>query len=520
MSQTFSEILGRPTDTSITISARFSSNVEAYWEYGTQSGIYNKQTTNYTLTADIPLEVDFKNLTGNTKYFYRTRYRNVGSSSAFSAALEHSFYTQRTKGSTFSFVIEADPHLDVNTDSTAYLVTLKHMLTKKPDFLIDLGDNFMIDKMPVINQTEITNRCILFRRFYNEISHSAPLYLVIGNHEGEYGWVPTNTNTSMPVMSANTRKLYYPNPFPNSFYSGNTTSENLVGLRENYYSWEWGDALFIVLDPYWNTTTKSVWGWSLGLTQYNWLKQVISSSKAKFKFVFCHQIVSGNGIEGRGGSESVPLYEMGGYNADGTYGFTTNRAGWDKPIHNILKENNCTIFFHGHDHLFAKQDLDNIVYQEVPQPSAKNITNVTGTEPGYGYVNGLLLPNRGYMLITVSADSVKADYVRTYLPSEENATHHTGDIDYSYTIVKKDGTSVINNQELVKIFPIPAKTILKIQYLVNTNYKIARIVNNAGQVVASTSGTEINVGNLSNGIYYVDIETDVFKLSKKIVIAK
>ena len=86
---------------------------------------------------------------------------------------------------------------------------------------------------------------------------------------------------------------------------------------------------------------------------------------------------------------------MGGNNADGTYGFDTYRPGWGKPVHTILKENGATIFFHGHDHLFAKQDKDNIVYQEVPQPSARNITNITGTEPGYGYMNGLLLPNRG-----------------------------------------------------------------------------------------------------------------------------
>lgn len=510
-------ILGRPMNTTVTASILFDQAVQFYFEYGEQSGVYSNSTSAINAVAGKPEEIDIAGLLPDKKYFYRARYKAAGAPS-FSTTPEYSFHTQRGKGSVFSFTIEADPHLDSNTDSAAYLVTLKHMLTKKPDFLIDLGDNFMVDKMPVINQTEITNRNLLFRRFYNEVCPSAPLYLVLGNHEGEYSWVPNNTNSSMPVMATNTRKLFYPNPFPNSFYSGNSTPETLVGLRENYFSWEWGDALFIVLDPYWHTTTKSEWGWTLGKTQYDWLKQVISSSTAKFKFVFCHQLVSGNGIEGRGGSESVPFYEMGGKNTDGSNGFATNRPGWDKPVHDLLKEYNCNIFFHGHDHLFAKQDLDGIVYQEVPQPSAINVMNITGTEPGYGYANGLLLPNRGYMLVTVSADSVKVDYVRTYLPAEENATRHNGDIAYSYIIKKANGNSVINNQELVKVYPNPVNTKLTVTFLTNVTNKQCRLISTAGTTILTTNAGEIDVSKVSSGVYFLDIQTNEFRVSKKITI--
>lgn len=516
--QGFTEILGRPTDTSITISVQFTTSTEVYWEFGLLSGNYNRSTPIYSTLNSEPIEVDLQQLSGDTKYYYRIRYRLSGSSGDFSIGQEHSFFTQRAKGKTFSFVIEADPHLDANTDSLAYLVSLKHMLSKKPDFMIDLGDNFMVDKMPVINQTEIINRNVLFRRFFNELNHSAPLFLVLGNHEGEYSWVPKNTLSSMPVMATNIRKMYYPNPFPNGFYSGNTTVENLIGLRENYYSWEWGDALFIVLDPYWSTSSKSVWGWTLGKVQYDWLKNVISSSTAKFKFVFCHQIVSGNGIEGRGGVESVPLFEMGGNNADGSNGFATNRPGWDKPVHALLKEYNCNIFFHGHDHLFAKQDLDNMVYQEVPQPSARNITYITGTEPGYGYANGLLLPNRGYMYVTVSADSVKVDYIRTYLPTEENSSRHNGDVAYSYSIKNAGSTPVITNQEFIKIYPNPANTKITIQFLSNISRKNVNIFNAEGRLMLSTTSNSIDVRNLNSGIYFIEVETDLYKVSKKLTI--
>lgn len=432
--QTYSEILGRPTNNSVTMSILFDQSVDVYWEIGTVSGNYNNTTPTYSATANIPLETDFTGLMPNTLYYYRSRYRLSSSGSAYSAGNEHSFHTQRPVGSTFTFAVEADPHLDTNTNPASYILTLQNMLSAKHDFLIDLGDNFMSEKEPVINQSTITARTKLFRPYFGEVCHTSPLFLTIGNHEGELGWKLNGTDTSMPVLTANTRKLFYPNPFPNSFYTGNTVSENFVGLRENYYAWEWGNALFVVIDPYWYTTVsqRAGWGWTLGSAQYNWFKNAIINSTAKFKFVFCHQLVGGNGNDARGGTEYVDFFEMGGKNADSSWGFTTKRPGWSDPIHPLLVNNNGSIYFHGHDHFYAKQQKDCIIYQEVPQPSSKNINS--NLAAGYGYINGVFFPSRGYLSVTVGQDSVKVDYIKTYLPNEENGTRHNKDIAYSYTI--------------------------------------------------------------------------------------
>lgn len=427
-----SEILGRLTNSSVTMSIMFDRNTDVYWEYGTQSGFYSFKTPTYPASKNLPLEADFNNLAANSKYFYRTRYRATGSTSEFAAGPEHNFHTQRATGSTFTFAIEADPHLDDNSDTSSYKLTLQNILSKNPDFLLDLGDTFFSEKQPGVNQTIITNRHILYRKYFGIPCPSVPLYLAMGNHEGESGWLLNGTAGSVPVMTSNTRKLYYPNPLPNSFFSGNTKSENFVGLRQDYYAWEWGNALFIVLDPYWYTITNADWGWTLGPDQYNWFKSVITSSKAKYKFVFCHQLIGGNGKDARGGSEYAHLFEMGGSNLDGTWGFDINRPGWGKPIHTLMKENKATIFFHGHDHFYGKQEKDGIIYQEVPQPSNKSITNISAAQ--YGYVNGLFLPGRGFLLVTVSETGVKVEYVGTYLPTEENATRKNGDIITSYTI--------------------------------------------------------------------------------------
>lgn len=130
--------------------------------------------------------------------------------------------------------------------------------------------------------------------------------------------------------------------------------------------------MFIVLDPFWYTTDKpqgdnldSNWGWTLGREQYDWLKTILEVSAEPFKFVFIHHLVGG-AIEARGGIEFASFYEWGGNNSDGSYGFDEHRLGWGLPIHQLLVANGVSIVFHGHDHVFVKQDLDGIIYQEVP----------------------------------------------------------------------------------------------------------------------------------------------------------
>ncbi|MEI6435594.1 MAG: metallophosphoesterase [Bacteroidota bacterium] len=515
--QNFTEILGRPTNSSVTMSALFDQPVEAFWEYGTSAGSYNLNTSTFVTVSDTAIEVDFLNLATDTKYFYRTRYRPIGTTAAFSVGPERTFHTQRSPGSAFSFAVEADPHLDTNSIGEAYVLTLQNVLAKSPDFLIDLGDIFMSEKLAVKTQANITARHLLYRPYLGAVCHSAPLYLVIGNHEGENGWVLNGTPDCLPVMATNTRKLFYPNPYPNSFYSGNTTAENFVGLRENYYSWEWGNALFLVLDPYWFTTAKPDWGWTLGEEQYNWFKNVITSSGAKFKFVFCHQLVGGKGNDARGGSEFAGFFENGGENADSTWGFDTNRPGWGKPIHYLMVENNANIYFHGHDHCYAKQDKDGIVYQEVPQPSSRNITNFVGSQ--YGYVNGILLPSRGFLLVTVSDSTATVDYIKTYLPNEITGTHTNGETAYSYTIRStvtggEEKNEIAGTFQLEQNYPNPFTSETGIRYTIpaaaNVQIKVFDLPGREIMTVVDqyqqpgTYTVSLNSAKLSSngGIYY------------------
>ena len=134
--------------------------------------------------------------------------------------------------------------------------------------------------------------------------------------------------------------------------------------------------------------------------------------------------------------EVAGFYEWGGNNADGSWGFDQQRPGWAMPIHQLLVANHVTAVFHGHDHIFVKQELDGIIYQEVPQPSTSR-SNATDSAAEYGYINGDVLGSSGHLRVTVTPDEVNVEYVRSYLPEVEQPRQKNGQVDYEYRILSE-----------------------------------------------------------------------------------
>jgi len=217
---------------------------------------------------------------------------------------------------------------------------------------------------------------------------------------------------------------------PDSFFTGNVTPDPVSGLLEDYYAWTWGDALFVVLDPYWPTKgargQDDNWYWTLGDEQYRWLRKTLESSGARFKFVFIHHPTGSKSQPIRGGIEAAKYNEWGGLNADGSDGFRQHRPNWDKPIHRVLVEKKVAAVFHGHDHMYAKEELDGIVYQEVPQPGNPRAGERPRTADEYGYIHGGVVGGSGYLRVTVSGDQAKVEFMRT--------TGNTGEMADSYAI--------------------------------------------------------------------------------------
>jgi len=423
-------ILSRPTNKSVTISALVNNDMIAFFEYGVESKEYHFSTESYVLKADTPVDIVLSDLTPNTRYFYRMQYQYSESDSLLSSE-EYSFRTQRPPGQPFIFDIVTDSHLyDKKCNPEYYLTTLNNVLGDKPDFLLDLGDTFGDDHDTTITFSEMQQLHLDQRFFFGSTCHSVPLFLCLGNHEAEMGYYLNGSENSLAVYGTNARKYYYSNPVPGEFYSGNNTVEEFVGLPENYYSWQWGDALFVVLDVYrYNYTSPKPrgWDWTLGEQQYNWFRHTLEQSKSKYKFVFAHHVLG----QTRGAIKWAKLYEWGGHKQDGeTWDFENQRPGWETPIHQLMVKDGVTIFFQGHDHLFAKEELDGLIYQECPMPSDASLTVGMANASHY---TGDVFENSGHLRVSVRDTNITVDYIRAF-PVDGEMAHQNNSIAYSYNV--------------------------------------------------------------------------------------
>ena len=479
------ELLGKPTDTSITINIVPDNAIQYYYEYGTTSGVYTGETSPVDAAADQPHETVIDGLSSNTCYYYRMVYDGDGSvtDGDFETRDEHQFCTQGAKGESFVFTVTSDSHAQYNTQYQQAMINVE---SDNPDFHLDLGDTFMPDgdaNQAAVDTDYMAQRSTLYM---GRIGPSVPIFLTPGNHEDKEGWNLDDTPFSIGVGSIQARKAYFPTPTNEGFYSGNTDPLAAIDdvtygddLREDYYAWTWGDALFVVIDVFQYTmdlpytpiagegsddpVTGDQWSWTLGETQYNWLKQTLENSNARYKFVFSHNMVGGipdNSVSGgagyvRGGAEAAKYFEWGGYNADGTtWAFDTERPGWGvdtehpngTPIHQLFIENGVSAYFHGHDHQYVYETRDGIVYQEVPSPSMTASAGfggiyAEGTYSEYSTVE--MLGNSGHLRISVDPTVATVEYVSSGGISTSGTVNYTYEIEPN-EVVDVPGTVVVD----------------------------------------------------------------------------
>ena len=76
------------------------------------------------------------------------------------------------------------------------------------------------------------------------------------------------------------------------------------------------------------------------------------------------------------------------------------------------------------------------MYLECPQPGTRNYTQLGSAADGK-YSAGTLLPNSGHIRVTVGPNQALAEYVRAYLPADENATTHNRDVSHSFLLAPR-----------------------------------------------------------------------------------
>lgn len=459
----FNIVLGRPTDTSIAASVLASAGDEVYIEYGTSPGVYTGKTLSSSSAAGEPIVTEIAGLQPDTRYYYVLHDKKSGEAD-FTADAEHSFHTSRGAGSSFTFGVQGDSHPERPTkmfNADLYKLNMRNVASTRPDFYFAMGDDFSIERLLEKNTLTQENVDAIYethRDYFGLMADSTALFLVNGNHEQAAGYLLLDAWPSAfkqaPVFAGLSRVTHYALPASDHFYSADAEEAPGVGLLRDYYAWTWGDALFVTIDPYWHspspvdngvpdvTPPSDGWANTMGDAQYFWLKKTLEGSHAKYKFVFEHHVLG----TGRGGAAIVHTYEWGGYDQGATtYLFPSKRPTWPKPVHQLFADNKVTIFFFGHDHLFAREMVDGVVYQSVQNPAdntytafnadayAPNAIQLPGAayDPGYSVV----LPNAGFLHVTVAPENVTVSYVRAVLPGDEAlAGCANGEVAITYSV--------------------------------------------------------------------------------------
>ena len=220
-----------PTQTSITIMWETDQACSSEILYGEKTPLDKKITVEQISRIH---EVKLSGLKPETIYYYRV-ISDCGAYGKVKSKL-YSFKTAVKKDSAFAFVVMGD-----NRTLTYRFHRISQLTyAERPDFVLNVGD-------VCTNGLKKFEWKLEFFDPAKELMANVPTYIAIGNHERDAFW------------------YYYYVSYPEP---------------ENYYSFDYGNAHFAIID-----SNKDL---SPGSEQYQWLEQDLAKSQATWKFVAHH----------------------------------------------------------------------------------------------------------------------------------------------------------------------------------------------------------------------------------------
>jgi hypothetical protein len=206
----------------------------------------------------------------------------------------------------------------------------------------------------------------------------------------------------------------------------------------------------------------------------------------------------------------------------------------------LLIDNNVDILWHGHDHFYAKQDTDGVIYQMVQQPARTRWDSFPNQAAKYGYKSGIFIGSRGHVRVTMDDTSATVEYVRAFFPSETSAVRHNRDVAHSYTIVKK-GSAVCSPRSIVglsrlSVSPNPFRSAALIRLdrgVAGTpDHSSVRIFDSSGRLIRTLpvpsplirdplltwDGTTDSGGKCPPGIYFIQDDEDTGLRSRALLV--
>jgi len=322
-----------------------------------------------------------------------------------------------------------------------------------PDVVINLGDTTGIGAgyrwkawgLPDVNLTDADYDYISrtlwlrMRKVFSGLTPSMPVYMAMGNHDGEEGW------NSLRFRSREWRKKYFPLPDQTTYPEGGHPDGN-------YYAFSWGSdknneggVQFIVLDAMafsGENEPKTIYDWTLGQEQLDWLEGVLKKSDKDWSFACYHHVLGGwpkgpsemdtHIAYGRG-----PIFTAGDYQKHGD----PSRVEQVK-LTDWANKYGLRGFIYGHDHIFKVTKIG-------PGMNQKDMVGICCGSPKYigekgwwqgnlwmqYYGNGLKTnPDfwgpSGITKLTLKNEEARIDYILTGYTGNSNLpwTANDGDI--------------------------------------------------------------------------------------------
>jgi hypothetical protein len=295
------------------------------------------------------------------------------------------FVTARPRGAPFTFLVFSDTHvfpariepeipaeaapepafLEAAMESVFWYRTTRErvaaefelvfeqMNRERPDFAVSLGDVFDLHGRAfnwAFTSQELADAAHLdARRAVSLLHDCGTLYQALGNWEAESGCHPE----AQRGFARDARLRHANNPRPDTSPLGGSSVED-------YFAFEWGDLLGIVLNVRGYTPTAHHMDpaepasgrpddFTLGAAQKEFLSGVLSRFDAPHKALFLHHVVGGNAGNpwdssyGRGGGRAAKVGEQ----------------AW---VHDLCARHGANVIFYGHDHVFTEMEVDGVRY--------------------------------------------------------------------------------------------------------------------------------------------------------------
>ena len=331
--------LQKASDSQINIKWKTDLSAKCRILYGTS--LNNLNDSIVEIAENTVHELTIPNLLPETKYYYE---------------IKDSLGTQKESASDLYFQTHPTPSTEVpltawilgdcgtgNNDARAVRdAYYDYIGTGHTDMILFLGDNAYTDG------TDQQYQDAIFENMYEDKLQNSIAWSCLGNHDGHSADSDSQTGPYYDIFS-----------FPTAGESGGVASGT-----EAYYSFDYGNVHFIILDSY--ETDRSVGG-----AMYNWCLSDIQNTTAKWIVAIWHH----------------PPYTKGSHDSDQE----SNLIQMRERFLPILEDNGVDLVLSGHSHSYERSYYLNGHYGN--SNSFDSLTHTVGNE---GYGNGKTDGNGAY----------------------------------------------------------------------------------------------------------------------------